>query len=271
MPAYFAHNHLTRRVLVSFLDFLSRFTIEKYQHDPGTGEFISRKYVKVPIQYASKEEWLQVVDSATGRRVFNPALLNPIEVEWVLPRLSANIVNLTYDTTRKLPSLNRIPDAGRNPDGTQKNYYQPVPYNLDLDVYAVAKSMDDILQITEQMLPFFSPSMSMDVKLFPDMPAESIPVVLQSTVPDYPDEIGSEDEIRLFQMTFGFQIRMNYYLPRRVDPTVKHVITDYELEDGERFARYVQTARELYPNGDYKDRPNLELNPVDVSDTFPLP
>jgi len=266
---YFAHNNLTRRVLVSFLDFLSRFTIEKYQYNQTTGEFESRKFVRVPIQYASKEEWLQVLDSTTGRRQFNPALMNPIESEWILPRLSANIVNMTYDSNRKVSSLNRVPDIGRNPDSTMKNYYMPVPYSLDLDVYAVAKSMDDILQITEQMVPFFSPSMSMDVKLFPDAPAESIPVVLQSTVPDYPDEIGSEDEIRLYQMTFGFQIRMNYYLPRRIDPTVKSVVVDYELEDAERFARYVQTARDLYPVGEYKDRPNLDLNPVDVSEDFP--
>lgn len=258
---FYGHRNITRRVLVSFLDFLSSFTVEKYRYDSNTGEFQSRKFVRVPVQYASRDAWLQVVRSASARKSYDPGVDNRIEVEWVLPRISANVTGFTYDTQRKISKQNRIPDM-RYELTDKLNTYMPVPYNLDVEVTAIARTMDDVLQITEQMLPFFSPSMSIDVNVLPDQASESIPIVLQSCSPDFPDEV-SEDEIRLFQMVFSFQLRMNYYLPKRVDPFVKSIETNFLDRESElKFSQYIQTAELAVPIGQYEDRSDTLLNPV---------
>lgn len=264
MPAYFAHRDITRRVLVAFLDFMASFTIEKYQWDAGTNTFVSRRFIRVPVQVASREEWLQIVKSAAARKSYNPATDSQLEVEWVLPRLSAQITGFMYDTQRKVSKTNRVPDMAYQANDKQ-NVYMSVPYNLDVDITAIARTMDDVLQITEQILPFFAPSMSIDVNVLSGQPAESIPVVLQSVTPDFPDEM-TEEEIRLYQMTFTFQIRMNYYLPRRVDPFVKQVDVDfYDPVSEQRFQQYIQTAVNPNPIGDYPDRADTDQNPVTIT------
>ena len=35
--------------------------------------------------------------------------------------------------------------------------YMPVPYNMDFELFVMAKNSDDALQIVEQILPFFQP------------------------------------------------------------------------------------------------------------------
>ena len=39
----------------------------------------------------------------------------------------------------------------------------PVPYNLDFELYAMAKQSDDALQIVEQILPYFQPDYTVTI------------------------------------------------------------------------------------------------------------
>ena len=39
----------------------------------------------------------------------------------------------------------------------------PVPYNLDIELYAMAKNSDDALQMVEQILPFFQPDYTLTI------------------------------------------------------------------------------------------------------------
>jgi hypothetical protein len=202
------HQNTTRIIVTSFLDFLTRFRVERYGSiiDVGTASYIPRKLIEVPVQFSSRDKWFDIYRSASSRRAMDPEIRdkNPVEMQWILPRISCNIVGTTYDQSRKLAKMQNI------------NYeaFTPAPYNLDIEVSVISKSMDDQLQLLEQIVPYFAPSLSLSIKLYSDRPAESVPFILSSVMPDIPVDISENDE-RLFTFTYLFTVKVNYYMQKK--------------------------------------------------------
>lgn len=266
---FFADSHVTRKAITAFMDFFSDVSIAKYKYD-GTGIPQFHKLIRVPIQFATTEKWLQVLKSGYSRKGFDPDLLsqNPVEIEWALPRMSVQLTGITYDTQRKVPKALKISDYDASySTAERKNVFAPVPYNLEIDLTAITKNVNELFQIIEQIIPFFTPSLSLDIKVFDDKVSESVPIVLSSTSVDLPEETSEMDE-RIFTATFSFVMKTNYYLPKRIDKLVTNV-TDNLFDDAglQKFESYAQTAVLPAAVGDYPDRTNTVLNPVTVERT----
>jgi len=222
---YFGSNHITRKVITAFMEFFSNISIQKYQMD-DQGAITPLKRVRVPVMWASAEKYLQQLRSGTNLRVFDPEerAMRPLEIERALPRMGVMLTSMDYDAMRHIPKTSRISDYNSN-TGTStsiENVYAPVPYNLMVDVSIIAKHLNEALEILEQIIPYFSPSMSIDVKVLDDREADSIPVVLQSIATDFYDEISETDD-RFFIFLLTFNIKANYYLPKRIDSTVDNI------------------------------------------------
>ena len=103
--------------------------------------------MKVPLAYGPREKFLV--------RLRSDADLSS-KVAVTLPRIGFEIQNLTYDATRKLNRVQKFKkvNAGNNTRSIDTQY-MPVPYNLDVVLYILAKQSDDALQIVEQILPYF--------------------------------------------------------------------------------------------------------------------
>ena len=57
--------------------------------------------------------------------------------------------------------------------------YAPAPYNLNFTLSILAKNMNDVLQIVEQILPYFQPEYTVTMKMVDDMSDNrDVPVVL---------------------------------------------------------------------------------------------
>ena len=69
-------------------------------------------------------------------------------------------------------------------DGTNRqldSQFMPVPYNLEVVLYVLAKQSDDALQIVEQILPFFQPDYTITINDMSDMGIKrDVPIVLNS-------------------------------------------------------------------------------------------
>ena len=69
------------------MDFFSRVKIEKYGSVTVSGDeaYISRKIIPVPIQWATREKWVELLRSSSSRRVMDPAIRekNPVEMQWI--------------------------------------------------------------------------------------------------------------------------------------------------------------------------------------------
>ena len=87
--------------------------------------------MKVPLAYGPREKFLV--------RLRSDADLSS-KVAVTLPRIGFEIQNLTYDATRKLNRVQKFKkvNAGNNTRSIDTQY-MPVPYNLDVVLYILAK------------------------------------------------------------------------------------------------------------------------------------
>jgi hypothetical protein len=153
--------------------------------------------IKVPLAYAAKEKWLQRVEQDTD--------IDGQSVGFTLPRISFEMTNLSYDPSRKVQSLSRLFKYTTGESETLSRVYAPVPYNIEISLYAIAKTQEDALRIVEQILPFFTPQYNIPMKVLPDYNNLVIdtPVILNSVnmQDDYEGDMMTRRQI-IYTMTF---------------------------------------------------------------------
>jgi hypothetical protein len=134
---------------------------------------------------------------------------------------------MDYDPTRKMNKYNKI--TCTEADGTVTRTFAPVPYNINITLYCLTKTQEDALQIVEQILPFFSPEVTMSINAVPESNIIlDIPVVLNSVSVD--DEYDGDFETRRFvTYTMNFTLKANLYGPVSESNVITKVFvnTDY--------------------------------------------
>ena len=102
----------------------------------------------------------------------------------------------------------------------------PVPYNLDFELFIMAKQSDDALQIIEQILPFFQPDYTVTINDMADMGIKrDVPIVLNSI--GYEDSYrGDFTERRAIVYTLSFTSKFYLYGPVTDSKVIKRVQVD---------------------------------------------
>ena len=203
--------------------------------------------MKVPLAYGPRQKWLQRLDQ-------DPSLDNKVAI--TLPRLGFEIQNLSYDTTRKLNRVQKFRKVKGSEGATGKldTQYMPVPYNLDIELYAMAKQSDDALQIVEQILPYFQPDYTLTIKDMTDMGIKrDVPIVLNSV--SYEDNYrGEMAERRAIIYTLSFTSKFYLYGPVTSQNVIKTVQVDQytDLPDAapKREQRYTVTPNPTTADAD---------------------
>ena len=92
--------------------------------------------------------------------------------------MSFEFTNLSYDSSRK--SIRTTQIINQTPDGEKiKSNYMPVPYNMTFQLNIMTKLNDDMLQIIEQILPYFQPHYTLTVKFLGNLEEKrDIPIQL---------------------------------------------------------------------------------------------
>jgi hypothetical protein len=175
--------------------------------------------MKVPLAYGPKQKWLTRLDADAGL---------DSKVALTLPRLGFEIQNLTYDPARKLNRVQKFKKvkSSSSDAGKLDTQYMPVPYNLNIQLYAMAKQSDDALQMVEQILPYFQPDYTLTIKDMEDMGiARDIPIVLNSI--NYEDSYrGDYAERRAIMYTLDFTTKFYLYGPVTSSKVIKTVQVD---------------------------------------------
>lgn len=207
------YHGITRKYIVAFGALFSNIRISR------VGDGVTQE-IAVPIAYAPKEKWLVRLEQ-------DPNLEN--NVYTTLPRLSFEISDIRYDKSRKLNKLNTI--TCTNQDGTT-SMFAPSPWIIDMNLYAITKNNEDMFQIIEQILPFFSPDYILSLKLIPE---QNIIVDTPITLNDVQisDEYDGKFENRRFVIyTLRFSIKINIYGPTQESKLISKTIVDITKEDG---------------------------------------
>ncbi len=131
--------------------------------------------MKVPLAYGPKQKFITRLSA-------DPNITK--QVALTLPRIGFEIQTFDYDPTRKLNRTIRqkkVSDAEDKELKQMSTQYTPVPYNMNFELFVMAKNSDDGIQIIEQILPFFQPEYTVSVREVPDMDIiRDVPIVLNS-------------------------------------------------------------------------------------------
>lgn len=175
--------------------------------------------LKVPLAYAPKEKMLARFEN-------DPDINRPFATS--LPRMSFEMINMSYDGSRKLHTVGRSVVKDTN-TSKLKYQYNPVPYNINFRLYVYVKNAEDGTKIIEQILPFFTPDWTTTVKLIPEMEIiMDIPVIL--------NDIGMEDSYegnfqdrRALIWTLDFTLKGYIYGPVKKSSIIKFANTNFYI------------------------------------------
>lgn len=195
--AYFYHK-LTRKYVVLFGNMFNNITL--IRKNTETGDEIER--MKIPIIYGPKEKYFTRLQS-------DPDLNREIGIS--LPRLSYELMDISYDPTRKQNSLLKTTAASSSTKTSSQ--YMGVPYNLNFEMTLYTRNIDDGTHIVEQILPYFNPDYTLTVDLIPELGfLKDIPIIMNDVKNNIEYE-GNFDSVRYVMWTFTFTMKAHYYGP----------------------------------------------------------
>jgi hypothetical protein len=206
---YFYHKRI-RKCVALFGSIFNNLYILRKAAD-GTGY----STVKVPLSYAPKSKYLE-------RLLENPDLDTDSKVAIKLPRMSFEILSLTYDATRQLSKVNKYSVATSN--NIKTKFYSPTPYIVSFQLNIYTKTQDDALQVVEQIIPFFNPQYTLTIKPVDEYQTiiEDVPIILQSvTFTD--DYEGALEARRSIIYTLDFEMKINFYGPINTGEIIRQV------------------------------------------------
>ena len=173
--------------------------------------------MKVPLAYGPREKFLV-------RLRADPDLGSKVAV--TLPRIGFEIQNLSYDPTRKLNRVQKFKKVKGATSRELDTQFMPVPYNLSIQLYVMAKQSDDALQIVEQILPYFQPDYTITINDMADMGIKrDVPIILNGI--SYEDNYqGDFDQRRALIYTLDFTAKFYLYGPVISSGVIKTAIVD---------------------------------------------
>lgn len=197
MFEYF-YNEIFRSVIIGFGSLFNGIEIQHKDENDSTFSVI-----KVPLAYGPTQKFL-------ARLKQNPDLNAPVQM--TLPRMSFEFTNLAYDSSRKSTQTQTV--IYTNPDGTEtKKGYLPVPYNMTITLSIYTKLNDDMLQIIEQIVPYFQPGYTLPIKFLGNL-NEVINVPVQLDNIDMSDDYeGNFDTRRALIYTITFTAKTYVFGP----------------------------------------------------------
>lgn len=149
--AYFDHDTLRTLVAVFGSLFDDIYIVRKKANNDTLNQ------QKVPISFSPKNAFLGRLDEREN--------LSDTVKAITYPRIGFEIAGgFTYDSSRQTGSRH-CSDSFNTTDNSQRDrLYRGVPYNIPISLYIVSENRDDADQIVEQILPFFSPSLQVNIK-----------------------------------------------------------------------------------------------------------
>ena len=223
------YHETMRKVVVAFGTIFNNINIVRTNSSGAVTQSM-----KVPLAYGPKQKFLT--------RLREDPNLNK-KVSLTLPRIGFEISGISYDSSRKLNSIQKLKKVNSSTDGkTMSSQFMPVPYNMDFELFIMAKQSDDALQIVEQILPFFQPDYTITLNDNTAMgTTRDVPIVLSGVT--YEDSYdGDFTERRVLMYTLTFTSKFYLYGPVTDQKVIKSVqvdqYTDMPVQAPKREQRY---------------------------------
>lgn len=200
------YHSIIRNTIIAFGSLFNELYISRAD---GAGTEVQN--VKVPLNYAGKQKTLAIVRAKPDIEERN--------FKFGLPSIGFQIEGFDQDLNRKLNSTDKIRAIDKNGKASYVN--NPAPYDMQIGLYIASKNIDDVLQIIEQIFPFFAPNYSLKVNYVKDLGiSKDLHISLNSISWDdnYEGEI-SEDRIIIATLTFN--LKLDFFGPVKTSSVIK--------------------------------------------------
>ena len=247
---YFYHEIIRKTVIA----FGTLFNDIHVRHQDQAGNDISD--IKVPVAYGPRQKFLA--------RITQQAELNKA-TQITLPRMSFEITNISYDSSRKAGITQTFKAPNKENDNKLTKVFMPVPYNLGFELNILVKLQDDGLQILEQILPFFQPGFNLSIDLVKSIGEKrDIPMILNSIQQqdDYEGDFSTRRAL-IYTLSFTAKTFMFGHIAKTPEGLIRKVQVDYYSDSNPRTAKREQRYTVVpKPKKDYN-----EDNVIDTDDT----
>lgn len=179
------------------------------------------KSIKVPISYAGQQKQntrLDAEDEVPSARY-----------KMRLPRMAFRLTGWEKDESRLTNKRHILQD--RLPDRTTVNsiqsQYNRVPYNFNFELLLKTKHIDDLLQVAEQILVYFNPSIEIVVNDNPSINSDTalnLELVSSSLEDNFE---GVYEEGRIIEAVFNFTLEGYLYMPSQTSGIIKKINLNY--------------------------------------------
>lgn len=238
MGGQYYYHQVLRKSIIAFASLFNNIMVKR-RAIPGVTDTSTIETYKCPIQYGPYEKWLAII-AAKPKDLKSPTQIS-------LPRMSFEIKGMHYDGTRKVVPTQftrTVPgaQAQHTEQPVQYKQYMPVPYNLDIELGILAKTQDDGLQILEQILPNFHPTVNVSIEIIDETHEErDIAVVLNSIgyIDDYEGDITKRGTTI---WTLNFTVKTYLFGPVDIEKDIRKVTLDYRTDIVNRPAELRYTA-----------------------------
>lgn len=167
MFGYYYNSNL-RKLVVGFGTLFSNIYVS--HDDPGSGS----RTIQVPITYASQEKFIQ--------RLLNPSsITDGTRIENQLPRMSFHLTSIVSDPSRRRARLGPVTNPGSGGSCNTNNIIaNEIPVNVGFNLFIYTRHIDDMLQIVEQIMPFFVPDHVITMDFNGALTQLNVPIVMVS-------------------------------------------------------------------------------------------
>jgi hypothetical protein len=210
LPFYWG---MIRKYIICFSSIFSELAIQKFNQ---VGEVV--KTVSIPYSVAMKE------------KVYYKEAKKDVSVNLVLPRIEYRFTSMTPDQTRA-NSKNQMITATLD-DIEEEYIYAGKPWNFDVEVKILSKSLTDMFQIIENIMVKFDPDYILTIKEIPGIISRNVQVI--STAISLPDEFDfDETSDRRLESVLNFTLKGYLYPPIKNSYIIKQITINYASQAGD--------------------------------------
>ena len=219
---YFYHKTI-RKYNVIIGSLFNDISIKQYDKNGNV-----TKTIEVPIAFAPKQHFIILLRQKTS--------LTDNGIKMIVPAMSFELTGYNYAPDRQQGHLQKMMYQDST-TGDVKMQYMPVAYDFDFQLNIYTKDIDDNLQIVEQILPFFDPTINFPVSDLPEMDSSithDIAVELDGNSVEWSYEGSPEDSDRMIIHTMNLKLRGYLFKNTIQNPSgiIKNVINRYyDLDD----------------------------------------
>lgn len=196
-----------RKTVIAFGTLFNSIYIK---HKNKSGEVVST--LKVPFAYGPTQKFLARLEQS-------PDLNKKIQI--TTPRISMEIVGLTYDASRKSSTMRGF--LTKDSNGPRKSYL-PVPYNVNFELSIFTKLEDDMFQIVEQIIPYFQPQYTITITAVEEIQEKRDIIFTLDNISMTDNYEGNFDDRRALIWTLKFTAKTYIFLPISSDSVENSII-----------------------------------------------